>query len=341
MRWPSLSSLAALLLLVLAACGGAPSKAAPGGEPPLVLERTIPLPGVGGRIDHMALDVAGRRLFVAELGAGSVEAVDLTNGHSLARRGGFAEPQGLAYLPALDELVVAGGGDGQVRFLRAGDLSEVGRLSLGDDADDVRLEPAGGRIVVGYGAGGLAVIDPPSRQVVRDVRLEVHPEGFSLDPRSGRAFVNLPNARKIAVVDLASGRRLADWGTGARLFNFPMALDGAGRRVAVVFRAPARLVVLDAATGGEVAAAAACGDSDDVFYDDARSRLYVSCGAGRVDVFQATAGRLVTAGSVATRAGARTSLYAPQLDRLFVAARAAGGEPAAILVYRPASPAPR
>ncbi len=45
--------------------------------PPLRLEQTIPLPGIQGRIDHLALDVQGQRLFVAALGNDSVEILDL------------------------------------------------------------------------------------------------------------------------------------------------------------------------------------------------------------------------------------------------------------------------
>ncbi|MHB8529078.1 MAG: YncE family protein, partial [Caulobacteraceae bacterium] len=257
-----------------------------------MLERAISLAGVSGRIDHLGLDVRGHRLFVAELGAGSVESVDVATGRRLARRLGLKKPQGIVYLPQLDEVAVASGGDGTVRFLRAGDLGEVAQLRLGEDADDVRLDPRSGRIVVGYGAGALAVIDPASRKVVREIELGSHPEGFGIDGARERAWVNLPGARKVSVVDLVSGRRIADWGTGARSLNFPMALDRAARTLAVVFRAPPRLVVFDATTGRDQAAAAACGDADDVFYDDARARLYVSCGAGGVDVFRTGGGKL-------------------------------------------------
>jgi hypothetical protein len=38
---------------------------------------------------------------------------------------------------------------------------------------------------------------------------------------------------------------------------------------------------------------------------------------------------------VPTVSGARTSLFVPELDRLFVAVRAGSNEPAAIWVFRP------
>src|SRR5215831_9713207 len=50
---------------------------------PLRLVQTIPLPHVEGRIDHMAVDVQGQRLFVAALGNNTLEIIDLKAGTRL------------------------------------------------------------------------------------------------------------------------------------------------------------------------------------------------------------------------------------------------------------------
>jgi DNA-binding beta-propeller fold protein YncE len=323
-----LRMVAALFALAAAtACHAEPT--ANDGDSPLILERTIPLKDVRGRIDHLAVDVAHRRVFVAELGNGSVEAVDLVSGASLGRITGLKEPQGLAYLPARDELAVASGGDGSVRFYRASDLAPSGQLQVGGDADDLRVDPLG-RTIVGYGAGALAVIDPATRHVAVTLTLPVHPEGFQL--KGGTVFVNLPDAGQIAMGDLASGKVIGTW-RGAYGFNFPMAIDAAGSRLAVAYRLPARLQLLDAASGATILDRPTCGDADDVFFDDARHRVYVTCGGGSVDVVDlADARRSVR---VVTRGGARTGLYAPEIDRLLVAAPARDGAEAALMIYRP------
>ena len=301
------------------------------GPPRLVLERTIPLAGVAGRIDHLAIDPRRRRLFVAELGNGTVEAVDLANGRSLGRISGLREPQGVGYLPRRDEITVATGGDGMLRFYRATDLAKVGELKLGDDADDVRVDDATGHVLVGYGHA-LALIDPATRTLVRRAPLPAHPEGFESD--GDRAYVNLPDAGSIAVVDLAQGRALAQWPNPGPHFNFPLALDHAAERIASVYRLPAKLVLFST-TGVAVQKLDSCGDADDVFFDAGRRRLYVVCGGGSVAVFERTGAAYLPTGSIKTRSGARTGLFSPELDRLFVAARAHGSEPAAILVLRP------
>jgi DNA-binding beta-propeller fold protein YncE len=300
-----------------------------GRDAPLALERTIPLKDVRGRIDHLAIDVAHRRVFVAELGDGSVEAIDLASGASLGRITGLREPQGLVYLPARDELAVASGGDGSVRFYRTGDLALAGQVEVGGDADNLRID-ASGRIVVGYGAGALAVIDPTTRKVVATLPLPVHPEGFRL--RNGTVFVNLPDAGKIAVGELGTGKITATW-RGAYGLNFPMAIDAAQTRLAVAYRLPARLQLLDTATGAPALDRPTCGDADDVFFDDARHRVYVTCGAGAVDVVDLTQPQRSV--RVVTRGGARTGLYVPEIDRLLVAAPERDGAGAALMIYRP------
>jgi len=113
--------LATVLLLALWALPGKVWAAEP--EPPLVLERTIPLPGVSGRIDHMAVDLRRGRLLVAELGNGSVDVMDLAEGKAVRRIAGLKEPQGVGYAPQADLVAVANAGDGSVRLFRGEDLS--------------------------------------------------------------------------------------------------------------------------------------------------------------------------------------------------------------------------
>jgi hypothetical protein len=304
---------------------------------PLVLERTIPLPGVSGRIDHMAVDLGRGRLFVAELGNGSVEAIDLAAGKPIHRIIGLREPQGVGFVPDADLLAVASAGDGSARLFRGGDMQPAGKVELNDDADNVRFDPRTKHLVVGYGSGGLAVLDPATASVLRTAKLPAHPEGFQIDSEAGRAYINVSDARQVAVVDLATGSTAASWSlpAGGR-GNFPMALDGTRTVLAIVTRSPARLIMLDTRTGVVTASLPTCGDADDVFFDAKRHRLYVSCGDGEVDVVQQDGTGYQPLARIPTRSGARTSLFVPELDRLFVAARAGLlGSDAGILVFRP------
>jgi DNA-binding beta-propeller fold protein YncE len=303
---------------------------------PLILEAKIPLGQVSGRIDHLGIDVKRRRLLVAELGNNSLGVVDLAAGKVLSSIAGLSEPQGVAYVPFADSVFVANAGDGSVHVLRGENLTPIGRIELGDDADNVRVDAARHRVLVGYGKGALAVIDPVSLSKIADIRLKAHPEGFQIDDTGTQVFVNVPDAREISVVDVATGSTgsLATQGAGS---NFPMAIDGDAHRFLVVFRSPPTLMALSSQDGHVVAQAETCGDADDVFVDRKRRRVYVSCGQGVVDVLELVEAGYRRLARVPTVSGARTSLFVPELDRLFVAVRAGSNEPAAIWVFRPAS----
>lgn len=300
----------------------------------LQLEAKIPLGDVKGRIDHMAVDLPRRRLFVAELGNDTVGVVDLNEQKVQHVITGLKEPQGVGYVPSSDTLFVTNAGDGSVLLFRGADYAAAGRIELGDDADNIRVDPASNRVFVGYGSGALAVIDPATNGKIADISLQAHPESFQLARSDRRIFVNVPKAREIAVVDRFASKQTASWpiNNGS---NFPMALDESSGRVFVASRNPPQLSVLSARDGSVIAAVGACGDTDDLFFDAKRQRIYLSCGDGYVDLFEAQGDAYRRLAHIPTVSGARTALFVPELDRLFVAARATPGEPAALWVFRP------
>ena len=322
-------------LLFAAALSLSPFARAEVAEAPLVLETKIPLGAVSGRIDHLAVDVKRQRLFVAELGNDSLGVVDLAARKVLLTLTGQSEPQGVGYDPSTDAVYVANAGDGSVRVFRGEALTPSGRIDLGDDADNIRVDVPQKRVLIGYGKGAVAVIDPAKQIKVGDFRLSGHPEGFQINSSGTEIYVNVPDAREISIVDLPSATVRSVPTDGLR-GNFPMAVDPSALRVLIVFRSPPTLVALASPGGGIAAKTQTCGDADDVFVDAKRQRVYVSCGEGVIDVLEARGEGYVQLAKIPTVSGARTSLFVPELDRLFVAARAASSEPAAIWVFRPA-----
>jgi DNA-binding beta-propeller fold protein YncE len=324
-----------VLASVAALAGSAGQALAQSNTGPLQLEGKIPLGDVRGRIDHMAVDLKRQRLFVAELGNDSVGIVDLPNHKLIHRIAGLKEPQGVGYQPTSDTLYVANARDGSVQLFEGSDYKATGRIELGSDADNIRIDAATGRVFVGYGNGALAVIDPSTRNKVGDISLKAHPESFQIDPDTGQIFVNIPDDRGIAVVDGGSQAQTGKWPLANRGANFPMTLDLVHRRVLVIFRSPAGLGVFSMPDGKLVATAETCGDADDLFIDAKRARVYVSCGAGFLDVLEAKDATYRRIARIPTVSGARTSLFVPEMDRLFVAVRASSREPPAIWMFRP------
>ena len=320
-----------LFLIAAVAIAALQSRSA---QEPLILVRSIDLPRVEGRIDHLAFDAAGQRLFVAALGNNTVEVLDLKSNSHIKSVPGFREPQGIAVLPDPKLVAVANGQGEGVQFIDAGDYHPARLVRLGEDSDNVRYDPATGRLFVGFGAGALASISPADGKVLGEAKLSGHPESFQLERSGPRVFVNVPTADQIAVVDRAVMKVIATWPVVGAKSNFPMALDEANHRLFVGCRRPARVLMYDATTGKESGSFEIVGDTDDLFYDAARKRLYVSGGEGYLDVFQEEgAYRFARIAHIATAAGARTSLWVPEQARLYLAVPHRGSQKAEIRIY--------
>jgi len=300
---------------------------------PLTAAGIVPMPGVEGRIDHLAVDLAGKRLFVAALGNDTVEVVDTSGLRVIKSISGLHEPQGIRFLPDRNRVVVANGGDGSTVFYDGTTLAPVRTAKTSGDADNVRYDPKTGRVYVGYGDGALGSFDPDGKPL-GDVKLAGHPESFQLESSGPRIFVNVPSAGHVAVLDRDKQTVTATWRVTAAGANYPMALDEANRRLFLGCRRPAKLLVYDTQSGTFVTAVDIVGDTDDLFYDSTQKRLYVIGGEGLITVLEqqdADHYRLVQ--KIPTAAGARTGLFVPELGKLFVAVPHRGAQRAEIRVY--------
>src|SRR5262245_46442933 len=197
-------------------------RAAPEAEPSLAQVASIELGSVEGRIDHLAYDPGAKRLYVAALGNDTLEVVGLaTEKHARSLRG-FREPQGVLFLPDVHTLVVTNGRGGEcVRRTQEDALS----FPVGEDADNLRWSAGLERVVIGYGEGALALVDPRTWTVEARIELGGHPESFQLEPSGKTAWVNVPDLRAVLEVDLAERSMRSRIGLEAAARNYPMALD--------------------------------------------------------------------------------------------------------------------
>jgi DNA-binding beta-propeller fold protein YncE len=303
-------------------------------QEPLTYISSIDLPRVEGRIDHLAFDSESQRLLLAALGNNTVEVLDLKGGRHFRSLPGFREPQGIVAAPEAKLIAVANGqGDG-LQLLNASDYRPGQMVRLGDDSDNVRYDATAERIYVGFGNGALAAVHPTDGRVLGEATLGGHPESFQLERSGSRIFVNIPTADQIAVVDRGAMKVIATWPVVTAKSNFPMALDDANHRVFIGCRKPAKVLLYDTTTGKEVSSFDIVGDTDDLFYDATRKRLYVTGGEGYIDAFQDQEGnRFTRIAHVATAAGARTSLFVAELNRLYLAVPHRGNQRAEIRVY--------
>lgn len=301
---------------------------------PLTMKKAIPLPGVEGRFDHAAFDSGTHRLFFAALGNDTLEVVEVSAATHLHLITGLKKPTGVLFLSEWNLLVVANGGDGTCRFYDGANYTEKGRVAGLNDADNLRFDAKTKRIYVGYAEGALGVIDPVGMKLISSIPLAKHPESFQVEKNGNRIFVNVPDARQIVVVDKMAGKVTAVWPLEDVRSNFPMALDEAGERLFIGCRHPSTLLVYDTESGKRVAETPMSGDVDDLFFEPTTSRLFASCGAGYIDVFQFTQpGSLIRSHQIASAAGARTAFYTTKPSAFYLAVPHRGSQEAEIRVF--------
>jgi hypothetical protein len=316
------------------------------GKQRLRLVQTIQLPDVKGRLDHMDVDVKGKRLFVAGLENGTFEVVDLQAGKWVRRIPGFKKSQGALFVPELNKLFLASGDDGMFRIFRGDTFELLDAIHLELGPNRVVYDPKSKLMYVGYGGkdagkdyGEVGIIDARNDKVVGDVRVAAHPSELLLDKAGKTLFVFISIANELQVIDTDKRVVLSTWPVTSQRPG-DAAFDESTSRLFIGTRTPAEMIVMDSKSGKEIAHLPTPESMDGVYFDAKRKRIYVSGGrdleVGYVFVYQQKdADHYETIGKIPTRDGAGTSFWSSELDRYYVAAQATNKVQASILVYAP------
>jgi hypothetical protein len=323
----------------------------------LKLVQTVPLPGVNGRLDHMAVDLEHRRLFVAASDNNTLEVVDLTGGKVNQRLSGFRDTQDALYLGGDVSKLYVSSLDGHVKIFKGETLSLVQDLKIELGANRLFYDPATNLIYFGYGGQSagfetyarVGILRPESGaeydQFVADMIAPTlrpgHLAEIAMDDY-GILLVCDSLADKIYQFDTQKREPIRSWraeGDGAA----DMALDRARHRLFVGTRTPPEMTLYDSLSGKEIQNLRAPEAMDGVQYDDKLNRVYVSGGRwygspeaspGWVYVYeQNNADHYALISRIKTRPGSGTSLFVPEFGRLYVASQAIGVQTASILVF--------
>ncbi len=322
------------LSAVLASCTTT-VRAENGDNPDFRLIKTIPLPHVRGRIDHLSMDLKNHRLFISALGYNSVVVLDLKKEKIIHRISGLENPQGVLYIPELNKLFVSTAGDGKLFIYNAASYHLEKTIDFGDDADNLRFDSASGIVYVAYGSGGIGLVDAKNNRLIKKIPLDRHPEAFSIDRQDSLIYVNIPDARELATISLKNYQVVNKTFFISSLGNFPMALDSGHHRLFVGFRLPPRLKVLNSRTMKTIATLKTDHDTDDIYYDAQKKQIYISCGGGYLEVIrQEGPDSYKLQDRIKTAEGARTSLYVPQQKFFYLAVPKSEHNSAQIRIYQ-------
>jgi len=313
---------------------------------PLRLVQSISMPNVKGRLDHMDVDVKGKRLFVAGLENSTLEVVDLQAGKWMRSIPGFKKPQGALFVPELNKLFVASGDDAMLRVFKGDTLELLDSIQLEPGPNRVVYEPRSKLVYVGYGGkdagkdyGEVGIVDARDDKRVGDIKVAAHPSELLLNGSGTRLFVFISIANQLQVVDTNKLQVVSTWKVSSERPG-DAAFDESTSRLFAGTRTPPEMIVMDAQSGKEIVQLPIAEGMDGVYFDRQRKRIYVSGGRDQPDGFasvyqQKDADHYEALGKIPTRSGADTSFWSPELDRYFVAASANGKQDAAILVYAP------
>ena len=325
--------------------------------PVLRLVQTLPLPGVAGRLDHMAVDLEKHRLFVAAVANGTLEVLDLDTGRVINSIPGIKDAQDALFLGGDFNKLYVSSLDGTLRIFQGETFRLVQALKLEPDPNRLLYDPATDLLYFGYG-GQNAGFDAYERvgvlqatrgarsdQFIADMIAPTYRPGHLAEmvmDDGGRLLVCDSRADLIFQFDTRKREILKSWpahGDGAG----DMSLDRTRHRLFVGTRVPAEMTVYDSESGKEIVSLPGPETMDGVHYDADLKRVYVSGGRwygtpeaspGWVYVYQQhDADHYELLSKIKTRPGSGTSLFVPKLKRLYVASQAVADQDAAILVF--------
>jgi hypothetical protein len=331
-----------LVLAVVLISGGLAAqskKAATEREQPMVLTEAIPLENAKGRFDHFAM--GGGKLFVAALGSNAVEVINI-GGRVLDKTiTGVPDAQGIAFSPETNKLFVASG-QGKVYIFDGKSFEQIATVDFHGGADNMRYDAATKRVYVGCGddekTGAIGMIDATTNQrLEEEYKLGGEPESFQLEKSGPNIYVNVPDLKQVVVVNRDT-KAVTHWTLEGMESNFPMALDEADHRLFLGMHVPARLAVLDTNSGRTVAVLPSVQDTDDLYFDAARKRVYMPGGQGFIYAFQMTdPDHYKLLAKIPTAIGARTAGYYGKqgkgFDRFYLAVPARGTQTAEVRIY--------
>lgn len=316
-----------LLLLTLAAQAIAQDK------PPLKLVTTIPLPGFSGDFDHFAVDLKGNRLFLAAEDHHSVEVFALKSGKPLRSISGFSEPHAIVYLPDADKFIVTDGDDfGLVALVNGKDYKILDTIKLPNGVDGARFNPVNKYYYVESGGSAskatthpLSIIDTQTFKHVGDIALPGNrSEAMVIDRAGKKMYVNNTGTDQIIVVDLDTRQPIARWPVPDAHIQNAIALDEPHHRLFSATRQPPTFFVFDTDTGKVVTKLPCAGFNDDMWFDTARKRIYVTGSETTTVIEQRDADHYQHVADVSTGFRAKTSVLVPELNRLYIAVSGKG-----------------
>jgi len=303
-------------------------------NPPLRLIHTTLLPGYIGDFEHFAADSKGHRMFLIAEDHMTVEVLDIRSGKRIHTITGFGQPHAIEYLPGPNSLLVTEGDEksGAIDLVSGSTYKILDKIKLPTDVDGGVYNPVNKYYYVASGGQGpdakthvLSIIDTQNFKLVGEITLPgVKSEAMAIDHAGAKLYINLRGSDDIGVVDLSTRQLIARWPLADAKNANALVLDEADHRLFSASHTPPKLFVFDTDTGKVIATVPCAENSDDMGYDPARKRIYITGDGSASVIKQQDADHYVSVAEVPTGYRAKTSIFVPELNRLYLAVSSKG-----------------
>jgi hypothetical protein len=300
-------------------------------KPPLKLVATTPLPDFTGDFDHFAVDLKGKRLFLTAEDHKTVEVFDL-EGKRIHSITGFGQPHAAVVLSDSNIIVTDGDGFGQVALVNGKDYKIMSTIKLPAGVDGAVFNPVNQYYYVESGGDEegakthvINIIDTKAFKLVGAITLPGnHSEAMAIDHTGKKMYINLTGGDQVGVVDLDTRKLIATWPVPDAQTANALVLDEPNHRLFIATRKPAKFFVYDTDTGKVVTTLPTAEMHDDMWFDVARKRIYVTGTETTAVMEQRDADHYSHLADVQTGYRAKTSIYVPELNRLYIAVSGKG-----------------
>ena len=296
---------------------------------PLKLIATTPLPELVGDLEFFAPDLKGNRLFLCAEDSKTVEVFNLRSGKRIHSIKGFGAPHDIVFLPSSNKLIVTDGNDGfgSVELVSAESYEIVDKIKLPNNVDEAVFDPVNQYFYVESGSdepGGkthlINIIDAKNFKLVGNITLPgKSSNAMAVDHAAEKLYINNGGTSEIAVVDLKTRQVIARWPLAEAHGLNGLALDEANHRLFSATRDPSKFWVFDTDNGKIVTTLPCTAYNDHMIFDAARKRIFITGTETASVIEQRDPDHYIDIAEVPTGYRAKTSIFVPELNRLYVA----------------------
>jgi DNA-binding beta-propeller fold protein YncE len=297
-----------------------------GGGETYKLSKEIKVGGEGGW-DYLAVDAAGRRLYVSH--ATEVVVIDLEKGAVIGKIEDTPGIHGIAVAPDLGRCFTSNGKEAKASIVDAKTLKTISKVDTGENPDAILYEPARQEVYTFNGRGKSAtVFEGKTGKVVATIPLDGKPEFAVLDPEAKRVYCNLEDKSVVVALNIDDHKVEARWPIAPGEAASGLAIDLKNHRLFA--GCDNKLMVMMDSRDGKVIATVPIGQGVDACAFDPATRLaFSSCGDGTVTVAREdTPGKLTVVQTLKTMRGSKTMALDPKTHDIYLGAAEFGQTPA-------------